>query len=172
VYCLCPITLNQKLLHTFKTWYKFSNHVQAKSHKNKTRPACTENFETKSSTTLLWSWDYITTEIIKIEFVCWHKLNETSSCSRQLSILWYHGLNSNSNTRVLVNIITFLRVLRTVTVTICLRSIRYISTLETQMVHVINVSSKNSRQSKPPKQFLTWPLDDCSWEGVCAFTRY
>jgi len=72
MYCLCPITFNQKLSHKFKTWYKFSNRVQAKSHKYKTRPACTEKFETKSYATILWSWDYNITEIIKIEFVCWH----------------------------------------------------------------------------------------------------
>jgi len=133
VYCLRPITFNQKLSHKFKTWYKFSNRVQAKSHKNKTRPACTENFETKSYTTLLWSWDYNITEIIKIEFVCWHKLNETSSYSRQLSLLWHHGLNSYSNTRVLANIITLLPVLRTITVTIHLRSTGYMNISETQM---------------------------------------
>ena len=62
--------LNQKLLHKFKTWYRFSNCVQAKLHKNKMRHACTENFEIKSYTTLLWSLDYTITEIIKIEFVC------------------------------------------------------------------------------------------------------
>jgi hypothetical protein len=35
--------LNQKSLHKFKKWHKFSSHVKAKLHKEKwlkTRPAC------------------------------------------------------------------------------------------------------------------------------------
>lgn len=44
--CLCQIVLNQKLLHKFENWCKFSGRIKAKSHKNKSckmRPACIRN---------------------------------------------------------------------------------------------------------------------------------